>query len=57
MLLIVPEYDEVLVKSCRNIPHVTLRYAPNFSVRDVMHAGRVVLAQDAVPKIEEVLTK
>jgi large subunit ribosomal protein L4 len=57
VLLIVPEYDEVLVKSCRNIPHLTLRYAPNFSVRDVLVAGRVVLAQGAVPKIEEVLAK
>ncbi len=57
VLLIVPEYDEILVKSCRNIPHLTLRYAPNFSVRDVLAAGRVVLAQGAVPKIEEVLAK
>jgi large subunit ribosomal protein L4 len=57
VLLIVPEYDEVLVRSCRNIPHLTLRYAPNFSVRDVLSAGRVVLAQGAVSKIEEVLAK
>jgi large subunit ribosomal protein L4 len=57
VLLIVPEYDEILVKSCRNIPDLTLRYAPNFSVRDVLAAGRVVLAQGAVPKIEEVLAK
>jgi len=55
ILLIVPEYDAVLVKSCRNIPHLTLRYAPNFSVRDVISAGRVVLAQGAVAKIEEAL--
>lgn len=57
VLVIVPEYDEVLLKSSRNIPDVTLRYAPNFSVRDVIAAGRVVLAQGAVAKIEEVLTK
>jgi len=57
VLLIVPEYDEVLLKSCRNIPHLTLRYAPNFSVRDLLAAGRVVLAQGAVSKIEEVLAK
>lgn len=57
VLLIVADYDEVLVKSCRNIPHLTLRYAPNFSVRDVVAAGRVVLAQGAVPKIEEVLAR
>ena len=57
VLVIVPEYDEVLLKSVRNLPNVTLRYAPEFSVRDVISAGRVVLAQGAVSKIEEVLTK
>ncbi len=57
VLIIVPDYDMVLLRSCRNIPNVTLRYAPNFSVRDVVRAHRIVLAQDAVPKIEEVLGK
>lgn len=57
VLVIVPDYDPVLLKSCRNIPYVTLRYAPNFSVRDVMNAGRIVLAEGAVPKIEEVLAR
>jgi large subunit ribosomal protein L4 len=57
VLLIVPEYDRTLLLSCRNIPYVTLRYAPNFSVRDVLSAGRVVLAQEAVSRIEEVLAK
>jgi large subunit ribosomal protein L4 len=57
VLVIVPEYDETLVKSMRNLQNVTLRYAPNFSVRDVMLAGRVVVAQEAVARIEESLTK
>ena len=55
VLLIVPEYDEALVKSSRNIPYLTVRYAPAFSVRDVVSAGRVVLTQGALPVIEEVL--
>ena len=55
VLVVVADYDPVLLKSCRNIPYVTLRCAPNFSVRDVMSAGRVVLVQDAVSRIEEVL--
>jgi large subunit ribosomal protein L4 len=57
VLVIVPEYDEVLLKSVRNLSNVTLRYAPEFSVRDVVSAGRVVLAKGAVSKIEEVLAK
>jgi large subunit ribosomal protein L4 len=56
VLLIVPEHDPMLLRSVRNIPHVTLRYAPNFSVRDVVVAGRVVVAQEAVAKIEEALS-
>lgn len=55
VLVVIPEYDGVLLKSCRNLPYVTLRYAPNFSVRDVVSAGRVVLAQGAIGRIEEVL--
>lgn len=57
VLIILPQYDMVVLRSCRNIPYVTLRYAPNFSVRDVLRAERVVLTQDAVPVIEEVLTR
>lgn len=57
VLIITPEYDPVLLRSCRNLPNVTLRYAPNFSVRDVLAAERVVLAKGAVSKIEEVLSK
>lgn len=57
VLLIIPEYDEVLLKSCRNIPYLTLRYAPNFSVRDVVKAGRVVLSKGAIATIEEALAK
>lgn len=57
VLIIVPEYDEILLKSCRNLPNVTLRYAPSFSVRDILQAGRVVLAAESVDKIKEALTK
>ena len=57
VLLILGDYDASVVRSVRNIPYVTLRTAPNFSVRDVVVAGRVVLAKSAVGKIEQVLAK
>jgi large subunit ribosomal protein L4 len=57
VLLIVAAYDAVLLRSCRNIPDVKLRCAPNFSVRDIIAAGRVVLASEAVAKIEEALAR
>jgi large subunit ribosomal protein L4 len=70
VLVILPAYDEVTYKSFRNLPNVTVRTAPAssaggaeavktsaFSTRDVMVAHKVVIAQDALAKIEEVWAK
>lgn len=57
VLIILPDYDMMVLRSCRNVPYVTLRYAPNFSVRDVLAADRIILTRDAVPRIEEVLSR
>lgn len=56
VLFVVPEYDQTLVKSVRNLTGIELRYAPSFSVRDVVKAYKVVLVKDALPKIEAVWT-
>jgi large subunit ribosomal protein L4 len=56
VLVIIPEYDEVLLKSTRNLQGVELRFAPNFSVRDVLVAHKIVLVQDAIRKVEAVWT-
>lgn len=56
ILIVIPEYDETLLKSTRNIPGVELRFAPNFSVRDALNAHKIVLVQGAVSKIESVWT-
>lgn len=56
VLIIVPDYDEVLLKSTRNLQNVELRYAPSFSVRDALTAHKIVLVKDAVTKIERVWT-
>jgi large subunit ribosomal protein L4 len=56
VLIIIPEYDPILLKSMRNLPGVELRFAPNFSVRDVLVAHKVVLVADAVSKIQAVWT-
>jgi large subunit ribosomal protein L4 len=52
MLVVLEAHDEVLVKSLRNIGNVTLRVAPQFSTRDVVDGGLVVLTRGAVEKIE-----
>ena len=56
LLIIIPEHNEIVLKSMRNLPNVELRFAPNFSVRDVLAAHKIVLVKDAVAKIEAVWT-
>lgn len=66
VLIVLPAYDEVATKSFRNIPNVTVRTAPSvnkdektqaFSARDVMVAHKILIAKDALAKIEEVWAK
>ena len=56
LLFIIPEHNETLLKSMRNLPNVELRFAPNFSVRDTLTAHKIVLVKDAIEKIEAVWT-
>lgn len=67
VLIVLPEYDEITHKCFRNLPNVVVRTAPSgkgdeaksavFSTRDVMVAHHVVIAKDALAKIEEVWAK
>ena len=64
VLVVLPQYDQVTYRSFRNIESVTVRTAPakageetksaTFSARDLMVAHKVLIAQDALKKIEEV---
>jgi len=56
LLIVIPEYDETVLCSTRNLPGVELRFAPNFSVRDILTAHKIVLVKDAVAKLEAVWT-
>lgn len=56
VLVIIPEYDENLLKSTNNLQNVELRFATNFSVRDALIAHKIVLVQGAVAKFEAVWT-
>lgn len=70
VLVILPAYDETTYKSFRNIPNVTVRTAPAstaggaeaektqaFSARDLLVATNILVAKDALTKIEEVWAK
>lgn len=58
VLFVIAEHDETLLKSMRNLTSkgIELRFAPNFSVRDALVANKIILVQDALPKIEAVWT-
>ena len=64
VLVVLPAYDQATYRSFRNLPNVTVRTAPTkagdetktvaFSARDLIVAHKVLIAQDALKKIEEV---
>ncbi|MEA2553319.1 MAG: large subunit ribosomal protein [Fimbriimonadaceae bacterium] len=64
VLVVLPQHDAMTYKSFRNLPNVTVRTAPArngeetkaaaFSTRDLLVAHKIVIAQDALKKIEEV---
>jgi large subunit ribosomal protein L4 len=66
ILVILPTIDLVTYKSFRNLPNVVVKTAPTlekdgksdvFSARDLLVAHKIVVAQDALKKIEEVWAK
>ena len=56
-LVVIPETNLTIYKSFRNIPGVTVRVAPAFSVRDVLDAERIVITQGALDKLDAVYGK
>ena len=66
VLVILPQVDDVTYRSFRNLPNVEVRTAPSteagaktnaFSTRDLLLAQRIVVAKDALARIEEVWAK
>jgi len=70
VLVVLPQYDAITHKCFRNLPNVTVRTAPSssaggaeaaktavFSTRDLLVAQKIVIAKDALTKIEEVWAK
>jgi len=55
-LLVTAGPDRNVVLSARNIPRVCVTTAMDVNALDVVEAGRVVVAQDALAKLEERLT-
>ena len=52
-----PETNLTIYKSFRNIPGITVRVAPAFSVRDVLDANQIVITQAALDMLDSVYGK
>ncbi|MFP3870869.1 MAG: 50S ribosomal protein L4, partial [Syntrophobacteria bacterium] len=55
VLVVSPERDEILEKSARNVPHTKVLCSEGLNVYDVLKYRHLVLAKNAVPKIEAAL--
>ena len=53
-MVVIPEKDDVVIKSARNIPGVSTTTATILSVYDILNAKKLVIDQTALAKIEEV---
>lgn len=54
-LLVLPELDEVVVKSARNIKGIAPVTVAELNTYDILNHNNIVITKDAVAKIEEVL--
>ncbi len=56
-LVVLAETNLTIYKSFRNIPGITVRVAPAFSVRDVLDANQIVMTQAALDKLDAIYGK
>ena len=54
VLLVLPEKNDVAVKSARNIPGVKTALVNTINTYDILNADTLIVVKDAVAKIEEV---
>ena len=53
-LIVLPEVDSMVIMSAKNIPGVKTAQVNTINVYDILNADKLVIAKDAVSKIEEV---
>ncbi len=53
-LIVLPEVDSMVIMSAKNIPGVKTAQVNTINVYDILNADKLVIAKDAVRKIEEV---
>ena len=53
-LIVLPEVDDKVIKSANNIPGVKTAQVNTINVYDILNADKLIIAKEAVSKIEEV---
>lgn len=56
-LLILPDYNEVILKSSKNLPKAKVMAAKDISTYDILNADKVILIEQSVEVIENILNK
>ena len=56
-LIVLPEVNEFVIKSCANIEGVKTTQWNTVNVYDILHCDSLIVAKDAVAKIEEVYAR
>lgn len=54
VLLVLPEKNETVIRSARNIPGVKTALVNTLNTYDVLNADKFIVVKDAVPQLEEV---
>jgi large subunit ribosomal protein L4 len=57
VLIVVPERNLILEKSVDNLPKVKVLAVEGLNVYDILNHQNLILAKDALPKIEERLRR
>lgn len=52
-VVVLPDYNDTVLKSLRNIPNVNVRKALDLCVGDIVGGGQIVLTKAAMEKMEE----
>lgn len=53
-LIVLPEVNDIVIKSARNIPGVKTAQVNTLNVYDILNADKLIIVKDALSKIEEV---
>lgn len=54
-LLVLPDYNENIYKSSRNLPKARVMAAKDLNTYEILHATKLILVENSVPVIEEIL--